>query len=343
MAKAIFSIEKNKIKNTRQFYGKYKHNHRLSNVQNADKAREHMNKELISLPEGETYTAAYHRIMKSLDYYKTHKLREGAVRGFEVMLTYGSKDFPPDFDQERWEQENVKWLQETFGKENVIEAVLHMDEKTPHIHAIVIPVVDGRLCAKELIGGPAGLMEKQESYAARMQELGLEPRTKYSVAQHEDIMSFYTAVNEATVERLPEPYKNRHGEYTETVEEYFERANGYLVKRNLQNLNKQKEMERAIVEAKNSSIKDDMEKATMLSELTMLRDMMGDNIEENKKKMKMIEYINLGLKEHPDREFAKAAKETISALVSFAIDHEKNKPEACGLESDAEHKKEGIL
>lgn len=323
MAKAIFSIEKNKIKNTRQFYGKFKHNHRLSNVQNANPEKEFLNKELISLPEGETYTQAYHRIMKNLDYYKTHTPRDGAVKGFEVMLTYGSSNFPEDFDQERWEQENVKWLQETFGKENVIEAVLHMDEKTPHIHAIVIPVVDGRLCAKELIGGPRGLAEKQESYATRMQELGLEPRTKYSVAKHEDIMSFYTAVNEAVVERLPEPYKNGRGESTESVEEYFERANGYLVRRNLQNLNKQKEMERAITEAQNSNIHDNMEKAAMMSELTMLRDMMGENIEENKKKIKMIEYINLGIKEHPDREFARAAKETINTLVEYAINYEK--------------------
>jgi len=35
-------------------------------------------------------------------------------------------------------------LQEEFGKDNVVSAVLHMDETTPHIHATIVPIVQGQ-------------------------------------------------------------------------------------------------------------------------------------------------------------------------------------------------------
>ena len=34
-------------------------------------------------------------------------------------------------------------ISRTFGNENTVSAVLHMDEHTPHIHATVIPIVTG--------------------------------------------------------------------------------------------------------------------------------------------------------------------------------------------------------
>jgi hypothetical protein len=191
-----------------------------------------------------------------------------------------------------------------------------MDETTPHIHAMIIPVVDGKLNAKKLIGGPAGLRKHQESYAKAMVPLGLEARTKYSVAKHEDIKKFYTAINDAIVEKLPAPLQH------ESVEDYFERAQGYFEKRNLQNLGKQRELEHMIIDAKNSHIEDRMDYVHLMSELENMRQMMGDNIEEMRKKIKLMDYINAGLKLHPSKEFAQATKDAIQELVQIAKDHE---------------------
>ena len=44
----------------------------------------------------------------------------------------------------------MDWLRQTFGAENVVAATLHADEETPHIHATVVPIVQGeRRKAKE--------------------------------------------------------------------------------------------------------------------------------------------------------------------------------------------------
>lgn len=39
---------------------------------------------------------------------------------------------------------------ERYGEGNIISAVVHMDETTPHLHLNLIPITDGRLCAKQL-------------------------------------------------------------------------------------------------------------------------------------------------------------------------------------------------
>lgn len=44
---------------------------------------------------------------------------------------------------EEWYSDSIQWLQATFGRENVVAAHLHMDEKRPHIHAAVVPIVRG--------------------------------------------------------------------------------------------------------------------------------------------------------------------------------------------------------
>ena len=42
-----------------------------------------------------------------------------------------------------WCRESVKWAQREHGKENIVSAVLHMDEETPHLHVSLVPVVQG--------------------------------------------------------------------------------------------------------------------------------------------------------------------------------------------------------
>lgn len=44
---------------------------------------------------------------------------------------------------DNWIDANLKWLRDTFGEDNLVSCVLHMDEKTPHLHATVVPIVIG--------------------------------------------------------------------------------------------------------------------------------------------------------------------------------------------------------
>ena len=49
----------------------------------------------------------------------------------------------------------TKFFAERYGKENIISAVVHMDETTPHMHFNLMPITpDGRLCSKQLFDKP---------------------------------------------------------------------------------------------------------------------------------------------------------------------------------------------
>ncbi|RYY20022.1 MAG: hypothetical protein EOP41_09360, partial [Sphingobacteriaceae bacterium] len=62
---------------------------------------------------------------------------------------------------------------------------LHLDEKTPHIHAIVVPLTaDGRLSAKELMGNKKNLSLRQDRYGEAMASFGLIRGVRESKANH---------------------------------------------------------------------------------------------------------------------------------------------------------------
>ena len=49
----------------------------------------------------------------------------------------------------------TKFFAERYGKENIILAVVHLDETTPHMHLNLMPITpDGRLCSKQLFDKP---------------------------------------------------------------------------------------------------------------------------------------------------------------------------------------------
>jgi len=119
-----------------------------------------------------------------------------------------------------WEQENLRWLRERFGEKNVISAMCHYDEHTPHIHAVVIPLLeDGRLGASRMLGGPEGFRQMHDSYAAAMAQFGLVRGVEGSTTKHTKIKKFYSLLNKALEARLPGPMK------FENKKKYMERVN----------------------------------------------------------------------------------------------------------------------
>lgn len=72
----------------------------------------------------------------------------------QVLVT-SDKSFFDGISQEKQKEffkDSYNFLAERYGKENVISAVVHMDEKTPHMHFNFIPATeDGRLSAKEIL------------------------------------------------------------------------------------------------------------------------------------------------------------------------------------------------
>lgn len=110
---------------------------------------------------------------------------------------------------DKWTDANLKWLRETFGEDNLVSCVLHMDEKTPHLHATIVPIVTTNRKRREREGekkyniksGPrlsaedvfrrAKLHEYQNTYAVVMKEFGLKRGVVGSTARHKSNSQYY--------------------------------------------------------------------------------------------------------------------------------------------------------
>ena len=135
------------------------------------------------------------------------KVRKNGVLAMEHLLTASPQYFRPNdpraagtYDQDRmeeWTLKAVKFLKDRYGS-NLASAVLHLDESTPHIQALVIPKRrDGKLDAATLFC-PETLTDLQDRYASAMEPLGLTRGLEGSKAKHEPIKTHYARVNRPT-------------------------------------------------------------------------------------------------------------------------------------------------
>ena len=79
---------------------------------------------------------------------------------------------------------------ERYGKENVVSAVVHLDESTPHLHFNLMPVTDGRLCAKVLFDRTALCDLQADFYEAVGKKYELERGKEGSTAKHLDTVAY---------------------------------------------------------------------------------------------------------------------------------------------------------
>ena len=53
--------------------------------------------------------------------------------------------------QRKFFEDSVKWFSDRYGADRILNATVHMDETTPHLHVGVVPITqDGRLSAKAI-------------------------------------------------------------------------------------------------------------------------------------------------------------------------------------------------
>ena len=63
----------------------------------------------------------------------------------------------------------MDFIKKSIVPENIFSAVIHLDEKTPHMHLCFVPLTkDNRLCAKEIIGNSTKLIEWQDKFYEHM-------------------------------------------------------------------------------------------------------------------------------------------------------------------------------
>ena len=99
------------------------------------------------------------------------RVRKDSVRVVEALVTAS-----PDFFKDKSRSEikayfeyALKFLEGKQRLDTFLSAVVHMDEKTPHLHLCFVPLTaDGRLSAKEIIGNRKNLVRWQDEFWQHM-------------------------------------------------------------------------------------------------------------------------------------------------------------------------------
>ena len=100
------------------------------------------------------------------------RVRKDSVKFVDTLVTV-SPEFARVHEAEMPEYFNraFEFLKERIGEENIISAVVHMDEKTPHLHLCFVPLTkDNRLSAKEILGNKKTMIQWQDDFYACMAE-----------------------------------------------------------------------------------------------------------------------------------------------------------------------------
>ena len=130
-------------------------------------------------------------------YTSNRAIRADTVRYVDMIMS-GSHEQMKELEKNgqitEWAKQSQKLAEDMFGKENIVRFTLHMDERTPHIHCVFVPITeDGRLSAKEILSRK-NLSLVQDRYGEMMKPFGFERGEKGSLAVHDTPKEYYGRV-----------------------------------------------------------------------------------------------------------------------------------------------------
>lgn len=126
------------------------------------------------------------------------KRRKNAVLALEYLVTASPEFFElqPEKVWRKYLEDQLEMLGKYYGHKNVASAVLHLDEKTPHLAIQIVPLVDGKLNARALIGTRTACRIIQDMAGEVGAPYGLDRGKPGSDATHEKVKQWYGELEE---------------------------------------------------------------------------------------------------------------------------------------------------
>ena len=180
-----------KIKSYAKISTASSHNTRSMAVENANPDGEH--KRIFGRNDS---VDAHKKILTQLGI----KPRKNAVLAIEYLLTF-SPEMKAEIDVKKWGEKNLEFFKKIHHG-MVLSADIHLDETTPHMHVVCIPLVKKTvrneekisLSARDFLGGRDKLQKLQTDYAEAMKPFGLRRGVRGSTAKHRPIKKCYSDV-----------------------------------------------------------------------------------------------------------------------------------------------------
>ena len=128
------------------------------------------------------------------NYSGNRAIRKDAIKHVDGLITSDNEFFNKLNEEEtnQFFRDSLDFLEQEYGKENMLYATVHLDEKVPHMHFGFVPLTDdGRLSAKERLGNKKDMTELQDRFNQYVNSKGYELQRgtakEVSARQHQDI------------------------------------------------------------------------------------------------------------------------------------------------------------
>lgn len=95
------------------------------------------------------------------------RTRKDSVRFIDTIITASPEFFKSKSCDEmvKFFTHGLEFIKSEIIPENIFSAVIHLDEKTPHMHLCFVPLTkDNRLCAKEILGNSTKMVQWQDKF-----------------------------------------------------------------------------------------------------------------------------------------------------------------------------------
>ena len=208
MRQAFAVLRIQKLKTWGAVAGAGKHNERERETPNADPSKSADNQQLVTTASKDVVTSCRQLIGEQ-------KIRKNAVLVVEMLISASPSYFRSANPEqagsynkerlERWRDTAMDWAKQKYG-ERIVSALLHLDESTPHIHLILVPLDEkGKLNCRSHFGGTRHTLSNlQTEYAEVLSQLGIERGIQNSQATHQKVSQYYTLTQTDKEIHLPQ-------------------------------------------------------------------------------------------------------------------------------------------
>ena len=124
------------------------------------------------------------------------------------------KGMPPELIREYFAM-CYRFFRDRYEEENIVSAVVHMDETTPHMHLNIVPIYQGhRLCCKHLFEQEPLRKLQTDIYEQVGKYWGLERGKEGSKTKHLDVAEYKVKMAEEKAAEITTAYSETSSELT---------------------------------------------------------------------------------------------------------------------------------
>ncbi|HCG2223471.1 TPA: plasmid recombination protein, partial [Staphylococcus pseudintermedius] len=223
-------IRVSKVKTGTNTTGIQKHVQRENNNyenEDIDHSKTYLNYDLVNANKQNFNNLIDEKIEQN--YTGKRKIRTDAIKHIDGLITSDNDFFDnqtPE-DTKQFFEYAKEFLEQEYGKDNLLYATVHMDEKTPHMHYGVVPITDdGRLSAKEVVGNKKALTAFQDRFNEYVNQRGYDldrgQSRQVTNAKHDQVNRYKqkTEYHKQEYERESQKLSHIQQKSSELIEQY---------------------------------------------------------------------------------------------------------------------------